>query len=227
MNRTYNFPQLLKITAVFFFIYSFFVFPAAAASLRRLPGAERFTYLDALSFDKRQTARIASDYLSEDGAFGIVEIDGWAEGHNDNSLNGIISIWLSMGPREKKSRLNLENPLPGWNVMIALKPGQSPEQTAKAIALYINSDLERPYYAEAYCHKVFIYYRSFIQARNIKKSISRSKYFMNKKFPAVLAVSFPRGMKTGKTAAKKMSADFITVHRNMNVNKFVSVRKNY
>lgn len=146
---------------------------SAAVSIKKIPGADSMTYLSALSLDRGQRIKITSDCLSEDGLYGIVEFDGMAEGHKDNSLNGTLGIWLYMGAREG-SRISQENPLPGWNIMLFLKSGQTPEQSAKMLAEQINSAPDRPYYAKAFCHKVFIYYRSYFEDAEAKKAAKKA-----------------------------------------------------
>jgi len=165
------FKSAVQVLTAFFLL----IMPEAAGtvSIKALPGADRMTYLSALSFDHGQRVRITGNYLSEDGAYGIVEFDGCAEGHKDNSLAGTLNIWLYVGAPEG-SRIRQDNPLPGWNIMLFLTHGQTPEQTARMLADRINSADDRPYYAKVFCHKVFIYYRSYFEDTEARKAVKKA-----------------------------------------------------
>ena len=130
-----------------------------ALSLRYDPEMAKVSHLKVLSLDKTQTVKIDFPILSEKGNVGVIEFDGWADGHKDNSINGTMNIWIALGLPENGTEL--EYAMPEWNIMLFLRPNQSPEDTAKAIAEQINKDADRPYFAIAHCHKVFIYYKTF------------------------------------------------------------------
>lgn len=196
----------------FFLIYSFmfsFCVKGYSISLRDVSGDRSTTILSALSLDKSQTVKIKAGIITEAGAYGIAEIDGWAAGHTDNSINGMMSLWLSFGQPGTEAGTYEELALPGWNIMLALRPGQSPEQTAKAIAEYINADNERPYYAVAHCHKVLIYYRTAYEAKgeqDIKDDCEKSALDMPHKakiIPASAAKNKNAAAKTDNKTSRK------------------------
>lgn len=166
-----------EIICIFILLVIFAGF-SKAATIKPVLGADRFTYMTAASFDSQQNIKVAYDFLSEDGSYGIAEISGIASGHTDNSIDGTINVWLSIGPRERKA--SSDNPLPAWNIMLFLKPKQTPEQTAVALAAYINSVAEQPYYAQVYKSKVYIYYRSAFQAKKVNKSLKQLSHMTKK-----------------------------------------------
>ena len=150
------------------------------------------TLLTAISLDKTQTIKIKAGIISEGGLYGVAEIDGWAAGHTDNSINGTMSLWLSAGQAGNEPGTYEEAALPGWNIMLMLRPGQSPEDTAKALAERINSDTERPYYAVAHCHKVLIYHRTAYEAKgeqNIKDDCEKSALDMPHKVKIISSLA--------------------------------------
>ena len=176
-NKIYLSAKKIGIFSISAMFSLFSVLPSGAVSLKKTAVGEAVTIISALSLDKKQTVKVKAAIISEEGAYGIMEIDGWAEGHKDNSINGTVNVWLSMGHKGMEAGIYEEDVLPGWNIMIMLRPGQSPEQTAKAIAEHINSDNGRPYYAVAHCHKVLIYYRSAYNNKSeddIKQDCERS-----------------------------------------------------
>ena len=148
---------------------SFMIFAANSAnavSVKNLTAETDIALLTAISLDKTQTIKIKAGIISGDGLYGVAEIDGWAAGNMDSSINGMISLWLSAVQASNEPGTYEEEALPGWNIMVILRPGQSPEDTAKSIAERINSDIERPFYAIAHCHKVLIYNRKAYQGKN-------------------------------------------------------------
>lgn len=143
-----------------------------AVSIRSMQEAEKTTALSAVSYDKNQTIAVIQKLFYESYGYAVAEINGNAYGKRDNSISGTINLWLSLGPDEMRG--NSDNPLPEWNIMLSLRPNQTPEQTAKALAGYVNANMEKPYYARAYCNKVIIYYKAFYNKMN--KRADKIKY---------------------------------------------------
>jgi len=102
--------------------------------------------LEASSYDKTQKIKIIAGKVTVGGKAGIAEISGIATGKADGSINGAIGVWLSIF-RYMRPDGSIDH-VSGWNIMIALKPGQTPAATAKAFAKAINSGA-RPYRAAA------------------------------------------------------------------------------
>ena len=214
----------------FFLIYSFlfsFCVKAYSISLRDVSGDRGSTILTALSLDKSQTVKVKAGVITEDGLYGIAEIDGWAAGHTDNSINGMMSLWLSFAQSGTEAGTYEELALPGWNIMLALCPGQSPEQTAKAIAEYINADNERPYYAVAHCHKVLIYYRTAYEAKgeqDIKDDCEKSALDMPHK-ARIIPASAAKNKKDSAKAYNDNSKKKYAANNNRSLEKHEHSRR--
>lgn len=111
--------------------------------------------LEAASYDKTQTIKILAAKVTVGGAPGIAEISGIATGRNDASINGCISIWLSIFRYMRPD--GTINHVAGWNIMLPLKAKQTAAATAKAFAKTINTG-PRPYKATATGAKLKIVY---------------------------------------------------------------------
>jgi hypothetical protein len=102
--------------------------------------------LTATSYDKTQKISVTAGKVTVGGKPGIAEISGVATGKQDASIDGTINLWLSIF-RYKRTD-GTTNHVAGWNIPLALKPKQTPIETTKAFAAYINAD-KRPYKAKA------------------------------------------------------------------------------
>ncbi len=100
----------------------------------------------ASSYDETQKIAVTAGKVTVGGKPGIAEITGLATGKHDSSIDGTIDLWLSIF-RYKRPDGTIDH-VGGWNIPLALKPKQTPIQTAKAFAAYINSGT-RPYKAKA------------------------------------------------------------------------------
>jgi len=100
--------------------------------------------LEAASYDKTQTIKILADKVTVGGNAGTAQISGIATGRNDASINGTISIWLSIFRYMRPD--GTINHVAGWNIMLPLKAKQTAAATAKAFAKTINEGT-RPYKA--------------------------------------------------------------------------------
>ena len=100
----------------------------------------------ASSYDETQKILIPTDKVTAGGKPGIAEITGLATGKHDSSIDGTIDLWLSIF-RYMRPDGTIDH-VGGWNIPLALKAGQTPIQTAKAFAVYINAGT-RPYKAKA------------------------------------------------------------------------------
>ena len=111
--------------------------------------------LTAESYDKTQKVAVTAGKVTVGGVPGGVEISGIATGRTDASIEGTLNLWLSifrfMWPD------TTVNHVAGWNICVELKPGQTPDETALALAAYINAGT-RPYKAAADKAKVTIVY---------------------------------------------------------------------
>ncbi|MFH1618887.1 MAG: hypothetical protein ABIG11_03195 [bacterium] len=105
------------------------------------------TKLVAASYDKSQKATVIAGKVTVGGKPGIVEISGMATGHiPEAGIKGTIDLWLSIF-RYMRPDGTIDH-VGGWNIPQALKPKQTPIETAKAFAAYINAGT-RPYKAKA------------------------------------------------------------------------------
>ena len=102
--------------------------------------------LTAESFDKTQTITVTAGRVTVGGKPGIAEITGLAAGKQDASIDGTINIWLSIFRYTRPD--GTINHVAGWNIPLALKPGQTPVETAQALTAFINAGA-RPYKAAA------------------------------------------------------------------------------
>lgn len=102
--------------------------------------------LTAGSYDKTQTVKVASAKVTVGGKPGLAEIAGIAAGQNGGGIDGTINLWLSIFRFTRPD--GSVNHVAGWNIALALKPGQTPQATAKAFEEYINAST-RPYRAKA------------------------------------------------------------------------------
>lgn len=100
----------------------------------------------ASSYDETQKIRITAGKVTVGGNAGVAEISGLATGKHDSSIDGTINLWLSIFRYMRPD--GTINHVGGWNIPLALKPKQTPLQTAKAFAAYINAGT-RPYNAKA------------------------------------------------------------------------------
>lgn len=102
--------------------------------------------LTAASYDKTQKIVVTGGKVTVGGKPGIVEITGLATGKLEAGIDGTIDLWLSIFRFKRPD--GTTNHVAGWNIPLALKPGQTPVATAKAFVAYINSGT-RPYRATA------------------------------------------------------------------------------
>lgn len=116
--------------------------------------------LKAAAFDPFQTLKVIDEKVTVGGNPGIIEISGNAAGKTDNSLGGTASIWLSIFRFMRPD--GTTDHVAGWNIMVPLAKGQTPEQTANAFAMYINLAQSRPYIAQADGGRLMIYYHEKI-----------------------------------------------------------------
>ena len=100
----------------------------------------------AASYDKTQKIVVTAGKVTVGGKPGIAEISGLATGKQDASIDGTINIWLSIFRYMRPD--GTTDHVAGWNISLALKARQTPIETAKAFAVYINAGT-RPYKAKA------------------------------------------------------------------------------
>ncbi len=101
--------------------------------------------LTAASYDKTQGVDVGPAKVTVGGKSGEVEFTGTATGKGPG-IEGTMNIWLSIFRYMRPD--GTVNHVAGWNIALALKPGQTALDTAKAFELYINSNT-RPYTARA------------------------------------------------------------------------------
>jgi len=103
--------------------------------------------LDAAAYDKTQKAAVIAGKVTVGGKPGIAEISGIATGHiPEAGIEGTIDLWLSIF-RYMRPDGTIDH-VGGWNIPLTLKAKQTPIETAKAFAAYINAGT-RPYKAKA------------------------------------------------------------------------------
>lgn len=102
--------------------------------------------LTASSYDKTQGISVAAGKVTVGGKPGKVEITGVATGRDGQGIDGTINLWLSIFRFKRPD--GTVNHVAGWNIMLALKAGQTAADTANAFAAYINAGT-RPYKAAA------------------------------------------------------------------------------
>ncbi len=101
----------------------------------------------ASSYDETQKVLVTAAKVTVGGKPGVAEFTGLATGKYDTSIDGTINLWLSIF-RYMRPDGTVDH-VGGWNIPLALKKGQTPIQTAKAFAAYINAAATRPYKAKA------------------------------------------------------------------------------
>ena len=103
--------------------------------------------LEAAAYDKTQKAMVLAGKVTVGGKPGIVEITGIATGHiPEAGIEGTVDLWLSIF-RYMRPDGTVDH-VGGWNIPLTLKAKQTPIETAKAFAAYINAGT-RPYRATA------------------------------------------------------------------------------
>jgi len=102
--------------------------------------------LTVASYDKTQKIAVTAGKVTVGGKPGIAKISGLATGKHDTSIDGTINIWLSIFRYMRPD--GTTDHVAGWNIALALKTRQTPIETAKALAAYINAGT-RPYKAKA------------------------------------------------------------------------------
>lgn len=102
--------------------------------------------LTAESYDATQGAAVAAGKVTVGGKAGAVEFTGDATGREGGGIEGTMSLWLSIFRYTRPD--GTVNHVAGWNIMLALKAGQTALQTAKGFETYINAS-NRPYRAKA------------------------------------------------------------------------------
>jgi len=102
--------------------------------------------LTASSYDKTQGVDVTAAKVTVGGKAGVAEFTGTATGRDGASIDGTMSLWLSIFRYTRPD--GTVNHVAGWNIMLALKPGQTALDTAQAFEAYINAG-KRPYRAKA------------------------------------------------------------------------------
>ncbi|MCM2266484.1 MAG: hypothetical protein NDI60_01770 [Elusimicrobiales bacterium] len=102
--------------------------------------------LTAESYDKTQGVAVAAGKVTVGGKAGLVEFTGDATGRDGAGIDGTMSLWLSIFRYKRPD--GTVNHVAGWNIMLALKAGQTALDTALAFETYINAG-KRPYRAKA------------------------------------------------------------------------------
>ena len=102
--------------------------------------------LEVASYDKTQKIIVTAAKVTVGGIPGRAEISGTATGRHDATIDGTLSIWLSIFRYMRPD--GTTDHVTGWNIMIPLVAGQTAAATAKAFADYINAGT-RPYQATA------------------------------------------------------------------------------
>lgn len=103
--------------------------------------------LTASSYDRTQGVDVTAAKVTVGGKPGVAEFTGAATGRPDGGgIDGTVSLWLSIFRYMRPD--GTVNHVAGWNIMLALKAGQTALDTARAFEAYINAG-RRPYRAEA------------------------------------------------------------------------------
>jgi hypothetical protein len=102
--------------------------------------------LTAESYDATQGVSVEAGKVTVGGKAGAVEFTGEATGRPDAGIDGTMSLWLSIFRYTRPD--GTVNHVAGWNLMLALKAGQTALETAKGFEAYINGST-RPYTALA------------------------------------------------------------------------------
>jgi len=107
---------------------------------------EKGATLDVASYDKTQKIKVSGNIVTVGGKPGRAEISGIATGRTDSSINGTLGLWLSIF-RYMRPDGTIDH-VAGWNIMLPLAAGQTPQETARALVARINAG-KRPYKAVA------------------------------------------------------------------------------
>lgn len=99
------------------------------------------------SYDNTQKIEVTANKVTVGGMPGIAVITGLATGKHDASIDGTMDLWLSIF-RYMRPDGTIDH-VGGWDIPLALKAGQTPIESAKAFAAYINAAATRPYKAKA------------------------------------------------------------------------------
>jgi len=102
--------------------------------------------LTVASYDTTQRIEAIADKVTVGGKSGIAKITGIATGQHDASINGTLSLWLSIF-RYMRPDGSIDH-VAGWNIFIRLKAGETAIGAAESFAQQIN-DGNRPYKAAA------------------------------------------------------------------------------
>ena len=102
--------------------------------------------LTAASYDKTQGVSVTAGKVTVGRKPGSAEISGIATGRLGSGMDGTLNLWLSIFRYMRPD--GTTNHVAGWNIMLALKAGQTALETAKAFEAYINAGT-RPYQAKA------------------------------------------------------------------------------
>lgn len=104
--------------------------------------------LTVSSYDKTQGVAVsmAAHKVTVGGKPGVAEITGTATGRSGGGIEGTLNLWLAIFRYMRPD--GTVNHVAGWNIMLALKAGQTALDTAKAFEAYINAGT-RPYRAKA------------------------------------------------------------------------------
>ena len=103
--------------------------------------------LTAGSYDKTQAVKIAAGKVTVGGKAGVAGFTGKATGNpGGGGIDGTVNLWLSIFRFMRPD--GSVNHVAGWNIALALKPGQTPQETAQAFEDYINANT-MPYRAKA------------------------------------------------------------------------------
>jgi len=101
--------------------------------------------LTASSYDKTQGVDVPAGKVTVGGKAGRAEFTGPATGKGAG-IEGTMNLWLSIFRYMRPD--GTTNHVAGWNIALALKPGQTALDTARAFETYINAGT-RPYRAKA------------------------------------------------------------------------------
>jgi hypothetical protein len=101
--------------------------------------------LTASSYDKTQGVDVTLAKVTVGGKPGEVDFTGEATGKGPG-IQGTMNLWLAIFRYMRPD--GTVNHVSGWNIAMALKPGQTALDTARAFEKYINSNT-RPYKAKA------------------------------------------------------------------------------
>jgi len=103
--------------------------------------------LTASSYDRTQGVAVEAGKVTVGGEPGVAVITGLATGRAGAGIDGTINLWLSIFRFKRPD--GTVNHVAGWNIMLALKAGQTALDTVKGFAACINSST-RPYKAKVF-----------------------------------------------------------------------------